>query len=131
MNGSVILRILLTVLVAVTCGQLLKGKSPALALLVSLAAVLVLLGILLPYLQTLYQRITRLVTGSGLDTALLLPVAKVLAVTQITHIAAELCRDAGEKGLAAKLELCGATASLLCILPLAEQALQLIGALGS
>lgn len=131
MNGSVILRILLTVLVAVTCGQLLKGKIPALALLVSLAAVLVLLGILLPYLQTLYQRITRLVTGSGLDTALLLPVAKVLAVTQITHIAAELCRDAGEKGLAAKLELCGATASLLCILPLAEQALQLIGALGS
>ena len=131
MNGSVMLRILLTVLSALTCGQLLNGKSPALALLISLAAVLVLLGLLLPHLQAAYQQFSGLLTGIGLDTALLLPVAKVLAITQITHITAELCRDAGERGLAAKLELCGATASLLCILPLAEQALKLIGALGS
>ena len=107
MNGSVMLRILLTVLAALTCGQLLKGKSPALALLISLAAVLVLLGLLLPHLQAAYQQFSGLLTGSGLDTALLLPVAKVMAITQITHITAELCRDAGERGLAAKLELCG------------------------
>lgn len=131
MNGSVMLRILLTVLAALTCGQLLKGKSPALALLVSLAAVLVLLGLLLPYLQTVYRQFFGLLSDGGLDNSILLPVVKVLAITQITHIAAELCRDAGERGLAAKLELCGTTASLLCILPLAEQALKLIGALGS
>ncbi len=131
MSESVVLRILLTVLAAVTCGQLLKSRSPALALLVSLAGLLVLLGLLLPHLQTAYKLFSGLLTDSGLDLAVLLPVAKVLAITQITHIVAELCRDAGERGLAAKLELCGATASLLCILPLAEQALKLIGALGS
>lgn len=131
MSGGVVLRILLTVLAAAVCTQLLKGKNPALALLLSLTAVLALLGILLPWLKTLYGSISRLVTDSGLDSALLLPVAKVLAVAQITHIAAELCRDAGERGLAAKVELCGAVASLLCVLPLAEQALKLIGALGT
>ena len=125
------LRILLTVLAAAVCTQLLKSKNPALALLLSLAAVLALLGILLPWLKMLCGSISQLVTDSGLDSALLLPVAKVLAVAQITHIAAELCRDAGERGLAAKVELCGAVASLLCVLPLAEQALKLIGALGT
>ena len=130
MNGSVMVRILLTVLTTLACGQLLKGKSPPLALLVSLAAVTVLIRLLLPYLQTVYRQYSGLLTGSGLDTVLLLPVAKVVAISQVTHIAAELCRDVGERGLAAKLELCGATASLLCILPLAEEALTLIGALG-
>lgn len=131
MSGGVMLRILLTVLAAAVCTQLLKSKNPALALLLSLAAVLALLGILLPWLKMLCGSISQLVTDSGLDSALLLPVAKVLAVAQITHIAAELCRDAGERGLAAKVELCGAVASLLCVLPLAEQALKLIGALGT
>ena len=55
----------------------------------------------------------------------------MLAITQVTHISAELCRDAGEKAVAAKLELCGAAASLMCVLPLAEQALALLGALGT
>lgn len=131
MNGAVILRILLTVLVALICGQLLKGKSSALALLLSLTALIVLLGLFLPYLQAVYQRFSGLLTGTDLDDGILLPLVKVLVITQITHIVAELCRDAGERGLAAKLELCGTTAAMLCVLPLAEQALQLIGALGS
>lgn len=131
MTGAVLLRMLLTVLAALTCGQLLKGKSPALALLVSIAALLVLLGLIMPHLQAVWKQYSQLIADSGLDPEVLFPVIKALAVTQITHISAELCRDAGERGLAAKLELCGATAALLCILPLAQQALKLIGALGT
>lgn len=131
MTGAVLLRMLLTVLAALTCGQLLKGKSPALALLVSITALLVLFGMFLPCLQNVWRQFSRLLSDSGLDPEVLLPVIKSLAVTQITHISAELCRDAGERGLAAKVELCGAAAALLCILPLVQQALKLIGALGA
>ena len=130
MSGSVIGKMLLTAVTAVVCGQVLKGKSPAMALLISLAAVTVLTGLLLPVVQSIYGQIKGLMTGSGLEEGHLLPLLKVLAVTQITRITAELCRDAGERGLAAKLELCGAAVSLICILPLVEQALKLIGTLG-
>ena len=130
MSGSVIGKMLLTAVTAVVCGQVLKGKSPAMALLISLAAVTVLTGLLLPVVQSIYGQVKGLMTGSGLEEGLLLPLLKVLAVTQITRITAELCRDAGERGLAAKLELCGAAVSLICILPLVEQALKLIGTLG-
>lgn len=125
------LRILLVAAAAVSCTQLIRGKTPALALLISLAAVLVLLGMILPRLQAVWQAFQGLLSQVGLDSRLFLPLVKVLAVTQVTHIAAELCRDAGEKAIAAKLELCGAAASLLCVLPLAEEALALIGALGT
>lgn len=130
MSAGVLLRLLLVAAAGVGCSQLIRGKSPALALAVSLAAVLSLLGLALPGLRTLWQSAGGLLAQAGLERELFLPVVKVLAITQVTHISAELCRDAGEKAVAAKLELCGAAASLMCVLPLAEQALALLGALG-
>ena len=131
MSGGAFGRILVAAVVAAVTAQLIRGKTPALALLVSLSGLLVLFGLLFPCLRGLWQQFQQLLTQSGLDTGLFLPLLKVLAVTQVTRISAELCRDAGERALAAKLELCGGTASLLCLLPLAQQALALMGALGT
>ncbi len=124
------IRLLLIAATAVSCTQLIRGKTPALALLISVAAILALLGILLPKLQVAWQTALDMLSRSGLEGELFAPVLKVLAITLITNISAELCRDAGERAIAAKLELCGAAASLLSIFPLAEQAMMLIGALG-
>ncbi len=131
MSGESLLRMLLVAGTAVACTQLIRGKTPALATAVSLAAVLALLGLLLPQLRAAWQAASAFPAEAGLDGQLFLPVLKVLAITQITHLSAELCRDAGERAVAAKLELCGAVSALLCVLPLAEQALALIGALGT
>ena len=131
MSGGFFLQILLVTAAAALCAQLIRAKTPALAMLVSLSAILVLLGLLLANLLAIRQQFDELLIQTGLESTLFAPLLKVLAITQITHIAAELCRDAGEKALGAKLELCGAAVSLLCVLPLARQALALIGALGS
>ena len=131
MSGDFMLRILLVAAAAISCTQLIRGKTPALALLISLAAVLVLLRMLLPKLQAIWQAFQGLLAQAGLENQLFLPLSKVIAITQVTHIAAEMCRDAGERAMAAKLELCGAATSLLCVMPLAERALALIGALGT
>ena len=131
MSGGLFGRILQVAAVAALTTQLIRGKTPALALLVSLTGLLVLFGLLFPGLRAVWQQFRQLLIQAGLDIDLFLPLLKVLAVTQITRISAELCRDAGERALAAKLELCGGTASLLCLLPLAQQALALMGALGT
>ena len=123
------MRMLAAALTAVCCAQLLRGKSPAMALLISVAAVVGLLAILLPQLQGLRDGFQHIFEQAGLEMRLFLPVVKVLSITQLTRISAELCRDAGERGIAVKLELGGAAISLLCMLPLAEEALTLIGAL--
>lgn len=125
------MRMLAAALTAVCCAQLLRGKSPAMAQLISIAAVVGLFAILLPQLREIANGCQRVFQQTGLETHLFLPVVKVLAITQITRISAELCRDAGERGIAAKLELGGAAVSLLCIFPLVEEALELIGALST
>lgn len=125
------LRALLLALAAVCCAQLIRGKTPALALLVSLAAVIALAGLLVPQLRGAWDFFQGCLEETGLDREIFSPVLRVLAITQITHLTAELCRDAGERAIAAKVELCGAAASVLCVLPLARQALALMGALGT
>lgn len=131
MSSGMFGKILLAALAAALTGQLLRGKTPAVALLVSVSGILVLFGLLFPGLRAIWQQFQQLLQQSGLDFGLFSPLLKVLAVTQVTRISAELCRDAGERALAAKLELCGGTASLLCLLPLAKQALTMLGAVGS
>ena len=125
------MRLLAAAAIVLICGQVIRGRAPALAILLSIAGVLVMLGILLPWIQTLQHTMDELLIQTGVEHRMFVPLLKVLAITQITRISAELCRDGGERGLAAKLELCGATASLICVLPLAKEALLLVGAMGT
>lgn len=125
------LRMLLAAFAAVSCIQLLRGKNPAMALLLSAAALLSLAGILLPQIQDIWQELHMILEHTGLEKQLFMPVVKVLAITQISRLSAELCRDAGERAIAVSLELGSAVASLFCILPLMKEALTLIGAFGT
>ena len=129
MNSSVWVGLLAAAATVLLTGQVIRGRAPSIALLLSIAGLLVLFRMISPVIQTLQSTLEDLLNQSGLNRELFTPLLKVLAITQITRISAELCRDAGERGLAAKLELCGGTTSLLCILPLAQEALKLIGAL--
>ena len=131
MNSSVWVGLLAAAATVLLTGQVIRGRAPSIALLLSIAGLLVLFRMISPVIQTLQSTLEDLLNQSGLNRELFAPLLKVLAITQITRISAELCRDAGERGLAAKLELCGGTTSVLCILPLAQEALKLIGALGT
>lgn len=124
-------RLLLLSACAVCLTQLIRSRAAALALPVSLAACGALAMLLLPRLAEIRGELEGLAQAARLDTALFLPVVKVLAIVEITHLGAELCRDGGEKALAAQLELCGTAAAVICVLPLARQALALLGAIGS
>ena len=47
----------------------------------------------------------------------LTPALKALGIATVTHIICETCRDLGEGSAAAKAELCGKAAILLCGIP--------------
>ncbi|MBQ1704403.1 MAG: hypothetical protein II028_01010 [Clostridia bacterium] len=124
-------KLVLLAAASVCLAQLVRSRAPALGVAVSLGICAALTMLLLPQVRELWTGADRLFQSTGLDPTLFLPLIKTLAVVQITHIAAELCRDGGERAVAAQVELCGAVAALLCALPLAKQALELIGAIGS
>ena len=63
---------------------------------------------------------------AGLSPAVLAPVVKTSGIAILTRLAAELCRDAGESGIAAFVETAGAACALCAAVPLLETVLTMV-----
>lgn len=124
-----LIRICGMALILILCLSLLRDKAPAIGLSLALCGVTVILLLFLPMAERVIRCVRSLMEATGLDGALWAPVAQVVGVCLVVKIAAEICRDAGERALAATVEVCGAVAGILCAIPLVEQALRLIRAI--
>jgi len=66
---------------------------------------------------------------AGLSEVVLEPVVKTVALSILTRLTVEICRSAGEGGVAAFVETAGAVLALLAALPLVRAVAQLMGEL--
>lgn len=126
---DVFIKIFIAALLAIVCLAVIKNKSPDLGVAVAVAICILLFIMVSGQIGTLIQYCRQLIAQSGLDSSLFAPVLKVLCITIAMRVTSELCRDAGEKAIAAKVEIAGAAAGIICALPLLEKALGLIGTL--
>ena len=118
--------------VAVTAAVLsgvLRRNTPELALLLVLAAGLWMLALAAGPLSAAVALMEELAARAGLTDALLEPVFKTVALSVLTRLTAELCRAAGEGGLAAFAEAAGTALTLAAALPLVQAVAQLMGEL--
>ena len=118
--------------VAVTAAVLsgvLRRNTPELALLLVLAAGLWMLALAAGPLSAAVALMEELAARAGLTDALLEPVFKTVALSVLTRLTAELCRAAGEGGLAAFAEAAGTALALTAALPLVQAVAQLMGEL--
>ena len=118
--------------VAVTAAVLsgvLRKNTPELALLLALAAGLWMLALAAGALGAAVALMEELAARAGLTDALLEPVFKTVALSVLTRLTAELCRAAGEGGLAAFAEAAGTALALAAALPLVQAVAQLMGEL--
>lgn len=105
-------------LTAVVLGTVLKKSAPELALLLVVAAGVWILTLTLDGLGAVAALMEELAGVSGLSEELLEPVAKTVALSILTRLTAEICRSAGESGLASFVEIGGTVAALVVALPL-------------
>ena len=114
---------------AVVLSAVLKKNTPELALLLVLAAGLWMTFLAAAGLGAAVELMEELAEQVGLSEALLEPVVKTVALSILTRLTAEICRSAGEGGVAAFVETAGAALSLLAALPLVRAVAQLMGEL--
>lgn len=105
-------------LTAAVLGTVLKKSAPELALLLVVAAGVWILTLTLDGLGAVAALMEELAGVSGMSEELLEPVAKTVALSILTKLTAEICRSAGESGLASFVELGGTVAALVVALPL-------------
>ncbi len=118
--------------VAVTAAVLsgvLRKNTPELALLLVLAAGLWMLTLAAGALGAAAELMKELAGRAGMSEVLLEPVVKTVALSILTRLTAELCRAAGEGGLAAFVEAAGTALALAAALPLVRAVAQLMGEL--
>ena len=114
---------------AVVLSAVLKKNTPELALLLTLAAGLWMLFLVADGLGAVLALMEELAGQAGVSEVLLEPVVKTVALSILTRLTAELCRSAGEGGVAAFVETAGAALALLAALPLVRAVAQLMGEL--
>ena len=114
---------------AVVLSAVLKKNTPELALLLTLAAGLWMLAMAAEGMGAAVALMEELAEQAGLSEVLLEPVVKTVALSILTRLTAEICRSAGEGGVAAFVETAGAALALLAALPLVRAVAQLMGEL--
>lgn len=111
------------------CALTLRRQVPELARVLAIVTGLVLLGAAMELLREVRTFLEALAELAGLTPELLAPLAKTVAATIVTRVTAELCRDAGERGIAAFTELVGGAAAICATLPLVRAVMDMVAGL--
>lgn len=111
---------------AAVLGAVLRKNTPELALLLALCAGLWMLTIAASGLGAAVAFLEELTDLAGLSEELLEPVVKTVALSILTKLTVELCRSAGESGVAAFVETAGTVLALAVALPLVRAVTVLI-----
>lgn len=118
----------LTALCVVTAlaAALLRKDEAALALVLTLCALLTALALLAAAGEPLVALVRELTALTGLAPAVLTPLLKLLAISLTVRLGSAFCRDAAQGALAAVLESAGAVCALLTAAPLLRAVLELV-----
>lgn len=104
---------ILAVVLCLTVRQI----KPDMAVIVSIAAGIAILGMAISALVPSISAVTALTEQAGIDSGFAAVLIKALAVCYITTLSADCARDAGEAALGAKLEIAGRVAIAAISLP--------------
>lgn len=107
-------------------GTVVRRGAPELALLLTVTAGVWILTAVLDGLGAAAAMAERLAQLAQMDAAVAGPVLKTVVVALVTRITAELCRGAGEGGLAAFVETAGTILALTAALPLMAAVLTML-----
>ena len=92
----------------------------------SVRSCVLLLWNTLPLLETIRDVMEELADLADISPTVLRPMLQTVGLALVTKLAASLCRDAGEGGVASFVEVAGAAAAVLVSLPLLKMVLQLV-----
>lgn len=121
-----ILKISAVAIAAALCAVVVKKQVRELALVLALTAGAVILTAALGALESVRALLDELAQLAGLEPAVLAPVVKTVGVAIITRVTVEVCKDAGEGGIAAFVEIAGSAVALYLALPLVRAVLSAI-----
>ena len=111
---------------AAVCAAVVRRGAPELGFLLALAAGVWILWTVADSLTLVVQWMKGLCELAGLEDWLIEPVFKTVVLSILTRLTAEVCKSAGESGVAAFVETAGTILALAVSLPLVGGVLKMM-----
>jgi len=123
---ELLLKIVAGGLSAAVCAVIVRRSAPEFAVPIVLACGAWIFMVLALDVGQVVQTLARLTRLAKLDPDVVEPVVKVVGISVVTRIGTEICRSAGEGGIAAFVEMAGTLLSLAAALPLVNEVVELL-----
>ena len=123
---EVMIKVAAGAVTAVLCGTVVRRAAPELGLLLALAAGVWVLWTVADSLKLVTEWMKWLCELAGLEDWLVEPVFKTVVLSILTRLTAEVCKSAGENGVAAFVETAGTILALAVSLPLVGGVLKMM-----
>lgn len=102
---------------AAVMAMVLRRMKPEFGHAAALAAGVLIAGLILPELAEVVHGVAGVAAAGGLSDSYIAQLMKICGVSLLMDFAAQTCRDAGENGLAMKVELAGRVTLMSLSLP--------------
>lgn len=105
---------------------LLRNSKPEFSMMIPVVVSFTIMACVLPYLTGIVQELMSLAEGIGINSSYMMTIVKIIGISYLVSIAAELCKDAGENAIASKIELGGKLIILAMSVPVISRLLGLV-----
>lgn len=113
-------------MVAAVLSLVVRRSHPELAVQITIVVSCLVLLFLLSKLRTIIDLFEEMAKRAGVDEAYLIILLKIIGISYLTEFGAQVCRDANEGAIAAKVEIAGKVMILLMAVPIITFALDTI-----
>lgn len=124
-----LLKILAVAIVTVFAHMLVKQTKPEIAMIISIAGSVLIIVMAVDALNSVISSFYQIFETTGVDTTLLTPLFKIIAIGYITEFGANICLDAGASSVADKVLFAGKLIILLVALPIVMTVIDMVVAL--
>lgn len=108
-------------------GLVLKKFNPEISGLISLCTIIIIVISVLSFAGELKELISSSRKLINISDIYLLSILKCLAVSLLTRLSSDLCKDAGQAALSTTVELAGSVCAAMIVLPLIVNMINLVG----
>ncbi len=112
--------------VGALCTLMVRKHTAEVGLVLAIGVGVLIVTLVIGAIEEIFQLMEYLGDLAGLSQAVLSPVLKTVGIAIVTKLAAELCRDTGEGGIASFVELAGMVCATVTTIPLLQAVLDMV-----
>ena len=124
-----ILKILAIALVTVFAHMLVKQTKPEIAMIITIVGSIIIIIMAVNLLGSVISSFYRIFKTTGVETTLLTPLLKIVAIGYIAEFGANICQDAGANGVADKVLFAAKLIILVIAMPIIITVVDMVVAL--